>query len=89
LREPLPKISPVFLFDHQEQDANTVGILPEEGVIAHEYTHVSEHHIFVAMTCACLCSCALASIQTGSNHLFLPGFLAFWRCGATLNTART
>ena len=45
------------------------------GVLAHENTHVREHHILVTATYAC--TYALVAHLTNNSHLFVSGFLAF------------
>lgn len=93
LRE-LPHSQPVFLYDHDEKNANTVGILASQsrvyvttglmehvsdeglkGILAHEDTHVVEHHILVTLSCAC--AYALVASEINSDRLFIVGFIAF------------
>lgn len=93
LRE-LPRSRPVFLYDHDEKNANTVGILASQsrvyvttglmahvsdeglkGILAHEDTHVVEHHILVTFSYAC--AYVLVANEVNSNHLFIFGFVAF------------
>jgi len=90
----MPCTRPVFLYDHAEQNANTVGILARHsrvyvtsglmdtlsdeglrGILSHEETHVSEHHILVVLTYAC--TYALIAHIGKDHHLFIFGFLAF------------
>lgn len=90
----LPRAHPVFLYEHKDQNANTVGILARQsriyvtsglmeglsdeglkGVLAHEDTHIHEHHILVTFTYAC--TYALVAHFTDSTRLFLFGFVAF------------
>lgn len=93
LRE-LPQSRPVFLYDHEEKNANTVGILASQsrvyvtsglmghvsneglkGILAHEHTHVVEHHILITFSYAC--AYALVANEVNSNKLFIFGFIAF------------
>jgi Zn-dependent protease with chaperone function len=46
-----------------------------KGILAHEETHVREHHILVTLAYACTYSLVALSIE--SNRLFLPGFILF------------
>lgn len=90
----MPRTRPVFLYDHPEQNANTVGIttrhsrvyvttglmevLSDEGlrgILAHEDTHVEEHHILAVLAYAC--SYSLIAHIGDDPLLFYFGFLAF------------
>jgi heat shock protein HtpX len=90
----MPRRRPVFLYDHTEQNANTVGLtaghsrvyvttglmalLSDEGlrgILAHEDTHVEEHHILAVLAYAC--SYSLVVHLADDPLLFYFGFLAF------------
>jgi len=90
----MPRKRPVFLYDHPEQNANTVGLsagtsriyvttglmalLSDEGlrgILAHEDTHIHEHHILAVLAYAC--SYSLVAHLAEDSLVFYFGFLAF------------
>jgi Zn-dependent protease with chaperone function len=92
--QELPQSGPVFLYDHDEKNATTVGILASQsrvyvtsglmghvsneglkGILAHEDTHVVEHHILITFSYAC--AYAMVANEVNSNKLFIFGFIAF------------
>ena len=98
----VPGAGPVFLYDHKDQSATTVGIVAahsrvyvtsglmngvsDEGlraILAHEGTHVREHHILVAFAYANVY--ALLANVIGSSGFFLLGFVASRALGLTLS----
>lgn len=90
----LPWSRPVFLYEHKDQDASTVGIVAGQakvyvttgmlegvsdeglkGLLAHEETHVREHHILLLFVYAA--SYAFAAHISDSHVVILVGFLGF------------
>lgn len=90
----MPRARPVFLYDHDEQNAITVGIIASHsriyvtsslmdnlsdeglrGILAHEDTHVEEHHILVTFTYAS--AYALVAHIADGHNIFVFGFFAF------------